>query len=185
MVVVQTVLAPGLRARRIRRAIEVGTVSRMVAVVVGAVRTNRLVTLDLAAAWSGDSPVRVCRARITRVAGPVPVEILLPGVRHTGAVVTCITDVIPIAVGLNRVGDERAVVGGIRHAVAVIIPVTGVARGIGIVIRLGGIGDSGAVVAGGADAIAVGVPLLGVGQRRAVVHRATTPSASRSSSTKR
>ena len=64
------------------------------------------------------------RARVTCIADPVEVEILLPGIRRVDAVVADVAD--PVSIGIRLVSVRRvgAIVGGVDHTIAV-----GVLRG--------------------------------------------------------
>src|SRR5206468_4920093 len=82
----------------------------------------------------------------------------------------------PVAVGVRLVGigDRRAVVDRVGHAVAIAVRggrLARIADPVVVGVELGRVGRIGAVVAGVAHAVAVAVGLVGVGHGRAVVAR--------------
>jgi hypothetical protein len=93
------------------------------------------------------------------------------------AAVACVAEPVGVRVDLFVIGDDAAVVGGVRNAVVVDVPrrphrrvgITGVAEAVGIRVRLIGIGDGGTDVARIAVPVGVGVGLAVVGGKRTVV----------------
>src|SRR5207247_9288287 len=79
---------------------------------------------------------------------------------------------VAVGVGLVGVRDRRAVVGRVRHAVAVPVRSGRLARiadPVVVGVELGGVGRIGAVVARVAHPVAVAVGLVRVGDRKSVV----------------
>jgi hypothetical protein len=97
---------------------------------------------------------------VAGVPRPVPVGIVLPGVRVERAVIqrivytiaveigiTCVADAIAVQVALPGVGLDRTIVRCIHHAVVIVVRIAGIALAVAVAVRLVRVGGQRAVVA--------------------------------------